>query len=240
MAFNVKKALGVGASTFGSSTLSTGNPKLGLAAALISAIPAGLSGEPEFDSSIHERLLDRIGSRELSNAKKASAEVSSLLGSDAARRGISGPLTLGLKGATSRNIYAQALENISRQTAPIEKEIADTTLYNERLKDNENAELLNDLATQPALLADKLGNPSISDGAGIRKVRDLLGLENAKTIEDILKGDADNPNLIDILGETVDKASVVGELFSDNPEFIQSIIDAVPGGVKAIIEILND
>ena len=47
MAFNTKKSLGVGASTFGTSLVSTSKPKLALAGALLSAIPVGLSGKPK-------------------------------------------------------------------------------------------------------------------------------------------------------------------------------------------------
>ena len=88
-------------------------------------------------------------------------------------------------------------------------------------------------------LVNQLYNPTQFDQPGIRKIRDLLGLENVPQFDltELLK---QRHNSIDIGGGfRVDRNSLAGKLFTKSGDYLNEIASAFPGGMQALGDLLE-
>ena len=146
------------------------------------------------DLSSYDKILGRLEGTAFRRANRAASEIDSRVRSDFASRGVSGPLKSGVSAASQRNIYEQVLDQLNASETNILRDVADAETYAKRVDQNEKAAVPGNIAALIGEGASTLANPRVSDSAGTRGVRDLLGLDNAPTIQDILS-EARNPEL---------------------------------------------
>lgn len=227
-----------GALSGGLSAAPSGNPYLIAGSALAGGVLNELQPDYEYDPTATRSALDRLRSARMNRANRVADEVGSRTGSQLAARGLQDTaLGQGYTDAVRRMVTQGETDKMNELEAQVELQIADRMQQTDQMNVQSDREDLAALAGQGFGLVDRLSNPTAFDSPGLRKLRDVLKMENVDPIdiEGIIK-----ESMVDLGdGNQVSRNSPLGQMFQQSSDFVKELAGQYAGGMKGLIALLG-
>ena len=224
------------------SGLPSGNPYIIALNAMLGAGTSLLQEDNAFNPQPYRDALKQVEDRLLKSANNRGAERASTSRTGFASRGISGGVAESVIAGQKRLERQGALDKIAELRYNTEVNIANQQQADsDRRAQAFNQDLAN-IAFQGTQLANRLGNPLPTDSAGLRKLRNWVGMENVDKIDfgRLFSDSGGGNDMIDIGGGfSIRRNSTLGDIYKTSPEFFNTIVTSYPGGVEALRKIFE-